>query len=41
MNTQVTKVKGYSPYKMVYHCEQRMFKTKGNDGPNNHRKENL
>ena len=33
MNTQVTKVKGYSPYKMVCHCEQRMFKTKSNDGP--------
>ena len=33
MNTQVTKLKGYSPYKMVYHCEQIMFKTKSNDGP--------
>ena len=33
MNTQVTKVKGYSPYKMVFHCEQIMFKIKSNDGP--------
>ena len=31
MNTQVTKVKGYSPCEMVYHCEQYlliMFKIK-------------
>ena len=28
MNTQVTKVKGYSPYKMVFHCEQIVFKIK-------------
>ena len=33
MNTQVTLVTGYSPYKMVFHCEQRMFKSKSNDGP--------
>ena len=33
MNTPVTKVKGYSPYKMVFHCEQIMFKIKSNDGP--------
>ena len=33
MKTQVTKVTGYSPYKMVFHCEQIMFKIKSNDGP--------
>ena len=41
MNTQVSNVAGYSPYspyKMVYHCEQIMFKIKSNDGPKNHRK---
>ena len=41
MKTQVTKVTGYCPYKMVFHCEQIMFKTISNDEPKDHRKENL
>ena len=28
MNTQVTRVKGYSLCEMVYHCEQILFKIK-------------
>ena len=41
MNTQVTLVTEYSPYKMVFHCEQIMFKLISNDGPKDHRKGNL
>ena len=65
MNTQVSKVTGFSPFEMVYHTEPpdlfnfnyKPGKTginvrtesvhgdnvqeKSNDGPNNHRQENL